>query len=263
MGRLGSTAGGQRFVLSSFRRRNPLPYLHSAAALRSYSSLSGRLNQELTSRQLPLAYDYLHPQPSHLLNVTLNDLFSKEQQSAFLKNGSTALPSIDSSLCMPPGHHLVYFPPQVTLSQLLPDGTDILHTPGEPFNRRLWAGGKVRFPDRAGPLLDGRRAVCLETIRDVVVKGLEGEEKIIVSIERRVGVVKEGEDDQSVRGRIWKENEEDPGAASVIETRNLIFMREKTQEQLDHDRGSFGSNSKNVKRAHFQSMSFLLLAEDT
>lgn len=263
MGTLRSTAGGQRFVLSLFRRRNPLPYLYSAAALRSYSSLAGRLNQELTSRQLPLAYDYLHPQPSHLLNVTLFDLFSKEQQSGFLKDGSTALPSTDSSLRMPPGHHLVYFPPQVTLSQLLPDGTDILHTPGEPFNRRLWAGGKVRFPDLAGPLLDGRRAVCLETIRDVAVKGLKGEEKIIVSIERRVGIVKEGEDDQNVRGRIWEENEEDLGAASVIETRNLIFMREKTREQLDHDRGSFGSNSKNLKRAHFQSMSFLLLAEDT
>lgn len=163
---------------------------------------------------------------------------------------------------MAPGHHLVYFPPQVTLSQLLPDGTDILHTPGEPFNRRLWAGGKVRFPVPDGPLLNGRRAVCLETIRDVVVKGREGEEKIVVGIERRVGVVDEGEDDQSVRDRIWKENEEDPGAASVIETRNLIFMREKTSEQLEHDKRSSGTNPKNVKRAHFQSMFLLLLAED-
>lgn len=225
-------------------------------ALRLCSSFSNRLSHELTSRQLPLAYDYLHPQPSHLLNVTLTDLFpgpQNQQQSYFLKDdSSTTLPAMGSAPpCMAPGHHLVYFPPQVTLSQLLADGTDVLHMPGNPFNRRLWAGGRVRFPVSGGPLLNGSRAVCLETIRDVAVKGREGEEKVIVGIERRVGVVDERESHQSVRERIWTENAEDPGVASVIETRNLIFMREKTREQLDHDIKSFGTNTKNIKRAHF------------
>lgn len=216
-------------------------------ALRSCSSLAERLNQELTSRRLPLTYDYLHPQPSHLLNVTLTDLFPKQQESS---KDSTVLPSIDPPPRLAPGHHLIYFPPQVTLSQLLPDGTDVLHSPGEPFNRRLWAGGRVRLPTPSGPPLDGSRAVCLETIRDVAVKGQEGEEKIIVRIERRVGTVKEQEEEHQLRERIWKENEEEPGQASVIETRNLVFMREKTQEQLDHDKKHFGTNTRNVKRAH-------------
>lgn len=220
-------------------------------SLRSCSSLSERLNRELTSRRLPLTYDYLHPQPSHLLNVTLTDLFHKQQ--SFSKN-STALPSIDSPPRLAPGHHLIYFPPQVTLSQLLPDGTDVLHSPGEPFNRRLWAGGRVRLPIPSGPPLDGSRAVCLETIRDVAVKGQEGEEKIFVRIERRVGIVKEQEEEHHSRERIWKENEEDPGQASVIETRNLVFMREKTREQLDHDKVHSRTNTRNVKRAHIRSM---------
>lgn len=250
---IGNTAS-MKFMRSSvwpLGRRNGGPL-----ALRLCSSFSNRLSHELTSRQLPLAYDYLHPQPSHLLNVTLTDLFpglQNQQQSYFLKDdSSTTLPVMGSAPpCMAPGHHLVYFPPQVTLSQLLADGTDVLHMPGNPFNRRLWAGGRVRFPVSGGPLLNGSRAVCLETIRDVAVKGREGEEKVIVGIERRVGVVDERESDQSVRERIWTENAEDPGVASVIETRNLIFMREKTREQLDHDIKSFGTNTKNIKRAHF------------
>lgn len=214
-----------------------------SASSRSCSSLSERLNRELTTRKLPLFYDYLHPQPSHLLNVTLFDLFPK--QGRFVQE-SKILPSIET---MAPGHHLVYFPPQVTLTQLLPDGTDVLHSPGDPFNRRLWAGGRVRFPTPCGPLLDGSRAVCLETIRGVTVKGLEGEEKIVVKIERRIGVVKEGEEEPDIRERLWKENEEEDGQASVIEVRNLIFMREKTQEQLENDKKYFGTNIKNIKRA--------------
>lgn len=221
----------------------------SAALSRSCSSLSGRLNQVLTTRKLPLFYDYLHPQPSHLLNATLTDLFPKQQPFVL---ESRTLPSIKTPLHMAPGHHLVYFPPQVTLSQLLSDGTDVLHSPGDPFNRRLWAGGKVRFPILSGPLLDGSRAVCLETIRDVTVNGLKGEEKIVVSIERRVGVLKErDEEEHDIRRRIWTENEEENGQASVIETRNLIFMREKTQEQLENDKKNFGENNRIIKRAHF------------
>lgn len=223
----------------------------TTTALRSYASLPERLNRELTARRLPLTYDYLHPQPSHLLNVTLTDLFSNQESS---RQDSTTLPSINSPPHLAPGHHLVYFPPQVTLSQLLPDGTDLLHSPGEPFNRRLWAGGKVRFLSPSNPLLNGSRAVCLETIRDVTVKGIEGEEKIFVRIERRVGVVGESEAEHNIRERIWKADEEDPGQASVIETRNLVFMREKSPEQLNQDKENYRTNTRNVKRAHPRSV---------
>lgn len=213
-------------------------------SLRGYSSLAERLHHELTAKRLPLTYDYLQPQTSHLLNVTLLDLL---RQSSQLRAGSTTLPSIQNPCPLPAGHHLVYFPPQVTLSQLLPDGTDTLHSPGEPFNRRLWGGGNVRFPV-AGPFLDGSRAVCIESIRNVALKGREGDEKVIVTIERRVGTVPEEEEPDQTWNRLWKENEDDPGESSVIENRDLIFMRAKTEEQIQSDQKLFGENSRIVKR---------------
>jgi hydroxyacyl-ACP dehydratase HTD2-like protein with hotdog domain len=134
---------------------------------------------------------------------------------------------------MPVGHHLVYFPTPAPSSLLLPDGTDPFQSPGEPFVRRMWAGGRMRFPHEGGPLLDATRAVCVEGIRDVTLKGKEGEEKVFVGIERRVALVDhEGEEEQEIRARVWLADEEDQGDAVVIERRNLVFLRERTPEEL-------------------------------
>lgn len=211
---------------------------------RAYSSLAERLQLELTTRRIPLFYDYLHPQPSHLLNLSLCDLLP--QTGSTPVHANTTLPSITNPSPLPLGHHLIYFPPQVTLSQLLPDGTDILHTPGDPFHRRLWAGGNLRFPAPT-PLLNGQRAVCIESIRNVAVKGREGDEKVIVTIERRVGSVPEGEDEAQTRNRIWTEDKAHAGEASVIENRDLIFMRTKSAAQIEADRAHFGEPGRIVK----------------
>jgi hydroxyacyl-ACP dehydratase HTD2-like protein with hotdog domain len=112
----------------------------------------------------------------------------------------------------------------------------------------MWAAGRVRFPQQSGPLLDGKRAVCIEGIRDVKVKGLSGEEKIYVGIERRVATVEEQETEEQLRSRIWQPNEEDFGDAEVIERRDLVFMREKTPEQLQNDKASFSKSSRIVRR---------------
>ncbi|KAE8382126.1 hypothetical protein BDV26DRAFT_254428 [Aspergillus bertholletiae] len=222
----------------------PLRGRRSTVALRTYASLCDRLHRELTSRIFPLSFDYLYTQPSHLLNLTLADLLPEALVSS---RTHTALPSVTRALHMPAGHHLVYFPPQVTLSQLLPDGTDVLHSPGGPFQRRLWAGGSVRFPVTRGLILNGARAVCVETIRDVIVKGCEGTEKVIVKIERRMGVVQEGEEEDSIRHRILKEAEDETGHASVIERRDLAFMRKKTQGELNYDKMNFDNCQRVIK----------------
>lgn len=246
-----SQLGGLLCVISSMKRSLARPLLlaqhRGAPALytcRAYSSLAERLQHELTTRKIPLFYDYLHPQPSHLLNLSLCDLLPKNATTS--TGTSTTLPSITNPSPLPLGHHLIYFPPQVTLSQLLPDGTDILHTPGDPFHRRLWAGGNLRFP-APSPLLDGRRAVCIESIRNVAVKGREGDEKVIVTIERRVGTVPEGEDEAQMRSRIWTEDEALEGEASVIENRDLIFMRSKSAAQITADQAVFDEPGRIVK----------------
>ncbi|THC87885.1 hypothetical protein EYZ11_012667 [Aspergillus tanneri] len=220
-----------------------------AATLRTNSSISEGLRRELTLRRLPLAFDYLHPQPSHLLDLTLRGVLPDPQP---LSEDDVALPSVNSNRFLPAGHHLVYFPPQVALSQLLPDGTDALHSPGEPFGRRLWAGGKVRFPAASELVLDGSRAVCIETIRDVIVKGRQGEEKVVVKIERRVATVQEDEKESSIRERIWKEDEDNVGQSSIIENRDLVFMRKKTREQLDHDRAKFEEEPRFITYPEFR-----------
>lgn len=215
---------------------------YTRRAAYSTTPLAVRLHDELTTRKLPLTYDYLHPQSSHLLNLTLADLLAPQSQPSESQTQAQtppALPSIKHPSPLPIAHHLIYFPPQVSLSQLLPDGTDILHTPGDPFNRRLWAGGNIRFPG-PDPLLDGSRAVCIESIRNVTVKGREGEEKVIVTIERRVGAVAEGESEGDTWRRIWMDDESVSGESSLIENRDLIFMRVKSSEEIKADRESFG-----------------------
>jgi hydroxyacyl-ACP dehydratase HTD2-like protein with hotdog domain len=151
---------------------------------------------------------------------------------------------------MPAGHHLVYFPSQIPLSQLLPDGTDHLHSPGGPFTRRLWAGGRVRFSGSRNLSLRGDRAVCLETIRDVEVKGKAPDEKVVVRIERRMGTVDEGESDDGVRSRLFPNaDEEYLGDASIVEDRNIVFMRGKTPEQVSHDQEHFGMEDRVIRGA--------------
>ncbi|OAX80855.1 hypothetical protein ACJ72_04802 [Emergomyces africanus] len=243
-----------------------LPQIQSRRSLSS-SALRTQLSQ-LPQRRLPLFYDYLTPQQSHLLNLSLTGFVpttttpNNAEPSLRTTTNTTPPTTLPSSTLnptpMPAGHHLVYFPPQVPTSQLLPDGTDILHYPGPPFNRRMWAGGWVRFNNNNFPpitnknknnknnsndnndnnnnvsndnrgrlLLNGQRAVCMEGIRDVSVKGKEGDEKVFVGVERRVAAVAEGEDEEEVRRRVWTEDEGEWGDAVVVERRNLVFMRDR------------------------------------
>ena len=46
---------------------------------------------------------------------------------------------------LPPGYHLAYFTPAALPNELGSDGTDVAYTPGQPFNRRMWAGGELRW----------------------------------------------------------------------------------------------------------------------
>jgi len=105
--------------------------------------------------------------------------------------------------------------------------------------RRMWAGGSLLFNTsrKHQLLLDNERAACIERITDVTVKGTEGDEKVFVNIERRIGFVhgertfSNGEerdiDDTRLMQRYQVEDREELGQASVLETRNIVFMRAK------------------------------------
>lgn len=200
-------------------------------------------------------FDYISPTPSHLLNTSLAGRIPAEvhypaEFRQLLRSESRSPSNSDSQTCtsrearptpagpisnvpLPVGHHLVYFGPQATSSELMPDGTVADHCPGAPFTRRMWAGGRVRFPKKEGGSawegegaeslrLDGGHAVCVEkVVADPVMKGagVEGAEKVFVEISRKYGRVRSGD-----LAREVAEVEENP---EIDETRTLVFMRER------------------------------------
>lgn len=130
---------------------------------------------------------------------------------------------------------------------MLADGTNPDQSPGEPFSRRMWAGGHVLY-NNSNPLpLDSSRGVCAEFIRSVSIKGNEGAERLFVRIERRlakatsteVEAVAAAQNDESaretlehqVRQRLWRDKDDDFGPSSIIETRNIVFMRSRSKEE--------------------------------
>jgi hypothetical protein len=89
--------------------------------------------------------------------------------------------------------------------------------------------------------------VCVEGIRNVIVKGPPGEEKIVVKIERQIGAVREGEAESDVRKRIWTTREDVEAHTSIVENRDLVFMRDKTPVQLSQDKAEFSQGSRIIK----------------
>nr|POF18007.1 mesaconyl-c(4)-coa hydratase [Quercus suber] len=203
-----------------------------------WSSSFLHLEQEMKQRKIQPIFDDLTPQQSYRLDVTLSDFLPDT-------NPPTLLPLPGQQLPIP--HHMIYFEPTKRANQMLADGTNPDQSPGEPFVRRMWAGGRVLYNHNNPLVLDAGRGVCAEFIRSVTTKGKEGEEKLFVSIERRLAKATaeeleglasatQGETaretlEHRVRQRLWRDQEEDFGPCSVVETRNIVFMRARSKEQ--------------------------------
>lgn len=218
-------------------------------AIRRQSKLSSfdHLRSELPARSKVVIYDDICPTNTHRLNVSLSSFVPKGwiPESSLRK-----VPESDHSKCLPPAHHLVYFNPAYPEDELLSDGTDPNQSPGYPFVRRMWAGGYVRYNPESGIKVDNSRHACVEGIRDVTIKGKSGEEKVFVGIERRFAPVLQGETDNAVRSRLWEEKESEFGESRIIERRNIVFMYDKTPEELEAMRrqGSAPGPTKILKR---------------
>lgn len=169
-------------------------------------------------------------------------------------NPPSVLPPTSPAKELPIPHHLLYFEPSKRQSDMLSDGTNPDQSPGQPFERRMWAGGRVLYNQNNPLLLDGSRGVCQEFIRRVDIKGKSGDEKVFVAIERRLAKAspdeisrlsfatttdtQQAEEDllhHRVRQRLWRDSEDDFGEASILETRNIVFMRGRTPEQATSD----------------------------
>ena len=230
------------------------------------SSTQSTLYERLTTRTPNLIYDYLSPTPSHLLNISLADFLPESCYPPGFSTLDISLPTARHSLgtssraLLPQGHHLVYFSPQVPSSALLPDGTDPLQSPGPPFVRRMWAGGSLLFNmnTKAQLQLHNARACCAEHITDVSVKGAEGNEKVFVRIERRLGLVESKQsypnnpenakprNDQDLVGEYHQVDDVGSENFSLVEVRNIVFMREKSPAAAKEDAARCGKILKRM-----------------
>jgi hydroxyacyl-ACP dehydratase HTD2-like protein with hotdog domain len=217
--------------------------------------------KELSQRPPYVTFDQLAVANSRLLDLTLADFLHPAIQSKASKSELRGIR--DTEGLLPQGHHLVYFPTLVGDTALLPDGTDQLQWPGLPFTRRLWAGGSIQFNKSASeralkfyngdehvplPRKRGTEAVSVETIKDVEMKGLPGQEKVYVQIEKRMGysrfvnqqasasLEQEGLNGiQDAERKLWAEEEGGNGQSLVVEKRTLVFLRPKTVEEANRD----------------------------
>lgn len=146
-----------------------------------------------------IIHDHLIPMPSHQLATLLSDLMPATGKR--FPSSPTVQPV---PIVLPPGAHLVYFPPQMPASELAPDGADADHVPPgfrlatpedervdgkKPSGgRRLWVGGELTFRKgwRNRLRLDGRAALCVEKIGNVDVK--DDGRKTFVDIGRSYGL---------------------------------------------------------------------------
>lgn len=168
-------------------------------------------SHHLYSRTYPLIHEFISPQPSYLLNLTLSPHLQTPPPPAQLPLSGE----------LPPGHHMVYFPPQLPEPELLADGSDASQSPGSEWVRRMWAGGSVQFhPTNKMKLMD--HGVLQERALDVQTRGTPGskDERMFVYFERSMWTGKEP----------LKPSDLIEGEASVVETRCLVFFRGEKEE---------------------------------
>ena len=187
--------------------------------------------------------DHLTTPPEYRLAQTL---------MGFLPLECCSLPASHKPI-LPVGHHLIWFNPAVPTDHLLPDGTDASHSPGGPWVRRMWAGGSLKlnsddyFNKRNGFARD-TPMTGVERIKHVQLRGQGDAAKIFVTIERRfarLDTLKQrysalydrlGKDSGLPKIQAFFENQllsdDDWGDALLKEERNLVFLKERSTEEL-------------------------------
>ncbi|KAI0902458.1 hypothetical protein F4806DRAFT_39707 [Annulohypoxylon nitens] len=185
------------------------------------------IRTEMLARPPQITRDIMSPTNSTLLNIVLADHIPER-----CRQGKLDVGSVEPTQWLPEGHHLVYFPLQKTTSQLCPDGTDPYHSPGPPFDQRMWAGGSIEFNKPFW--LNSAPAECWESIEDVTLKGPEGQEKIFVTVLRDYMLSTDRKSDVN------------PPEPRIRERRKLVFMRGLSESQAQARRLDTVSSKKGI-----------------
>ena len=181
--------------------RRCLLFLHCRPQFSRSSSHFSHLRESIMLRRLGYSTDFITPIPSRSLRLTL------ASHLPFLATKSVGRRE-DAHLT--PASHLVYFPAVHDSYLLLPDGTLSLYSPGRPFTRSMWAGGRMTFLKDIPT--DGEPFHANENILDVHVKGRQGEEKVFVKMEKII-----------FAGLYPRHLEPQP--PRIVDERTLVYMR--------------------------------------
>ncbi|KAI0552921.1 hypothetical protein F4679DRAFT_29256 [Xylaria curta] len=247
----------------SLRQQAPLP-ISAVQRCRYSSSVSNgspagaasidieAIRAEMLARRPQVHLDMISPLNSNHLTTALSEFLPEKcYKNQFISHHKlyTRTPFDHKNRPIPAGHHLVYFPLQRRGSDLCPDGTDPYHSPRDtPFTRRMWAGGSIKgFRNLS---LGEGRALCLERIVDVDVRGSAGAEKIFVEVLREYVDLDATDNfgDAHDRNLIILETQARPPdhyltttyqpldpskyeLRGITEHRTLVFMREPSDEE--------------------------------
>lgn len=183
-----------------------------------------KLREEMIGRELPWVREDYQQETLHKLGSTLASFFPSSWQA--------------SPRTMPAGigEHTFFCNPVLPDHELLPDGTDQIHSPGGTFVRRMWAGGALTVVTRHywgkwtgwGKF---KSIICSERIADVSLRGSGKDEKIFVSIERRFARYRHA--DRATFTREELKNITGDGNAYVVEVRDIVFLRARSSEELE------------------------------
>lgn len=210
--------------------------LHAASREKYWSE---NLRAEMLERPINITRDYVNTDTHHKLQDTLRPFMPPDWGRRRIERGAAIVPL---------GHHLAWFNSFLPEDQLLPDGTDPLQSPGGPWVRRMWAGGKVEarknvyFDNDHGFIID-QHMICSERITDVQKKG--SNDKLFVTIERRYARLDTLH--KALATRSWKQTPLDGhallrqqivageqwGDAILKEERTLVFLKEKTPTEQE------------------------------
>jgi hydroxyacyl-ACP dehydratase HTD2-like protein with hotdog domain len=128
-----------------------------------------------------------------------------------LNRTPTSFQAFPNGTPIPPGHHLVYFTPPITESELGLDGTDRTVNPLSPFSRRMWAGGELSWSqDEHAQLRVGQEVRETTKLISAEPKKLKSGGEMLV-----VGVEKTFENDKGV---------------ALVDKRSWVFQRELTPD---------------------------------
>jgi hydroxyacyl-ACP dehydratase HTD2-like protein with hotdog domain len=202
-----------------------------------------QLRSEMLSRPIISSREHLNVNTDQKLIDTLATFLPSEWLHRSKKD----------RVVIPLGHHLLWFNTSMPADQLLPDGTDPLQSPGDPWVRRMWAGGHLELRPEAYHDIErgftlNSEMLCAERIQDVQLRGIGDTAKIFVTIERRFAQndtlhanlpplrakygrrAKEANPQWHFREQLLNEVW---GDAILKEERNLVFLKEKTSTEVD------------------------------